>query len=237
LIIFLPEFIRFFKTVNILNNLLKQKVAECYRSQGYEVIDRPQSHQLPFDIGQYCPDLLVKISDNQGFIIEIKDTTTNLSIDRYYELAKNIAEHNGWRFLLITGEDATPIAEEDIADHKLTQPQILQRKERIAKLMSIGEHEAAFISLWIFAEILMRRYARQVLIPIDRLPTILMIQHLHTQAQISDDQFQRAITLNEIRNRVAHGFPVKSINLNEAIERLLNLADEFIAMKNRKSLS
>ena len=214
-----------------INSLVKTKVIECYSSQGYEVIHQPHIQQLPFDLNGYSPALLVKISENQGFIIEIQDVATNLPIAHYRELAKNVAEHSGWRFLLITGEDATPIAEEDIADHKLTRSQILHRKERIAKLISIGEHEAAFLSLWIFAEILMRRHARHTLIPIDRLPTILMIHHLYAQLAISPDQFERAIALNEIRNRVAHGFPVKSINLNEAIERLLNLVDEFIAMQ------
>lgn len=216
-----------------INSLLKQKVSECYLSQGYEVIQQPHIHQLPFDLsnklGVYSPDLLVKISEHQGLFITIADYATNLPISNYCQIAKTIAKHSGWRFLLITGEDATPIAEEDIADPKLTRSQILHRKERIAKLISIGEHEPAFLSLWIFAEVLMRRHARQALIPIDRLPTILMIHHLYAQLEISEDQFERAIALNEIRNRVAHGFPVKSINLNEAIEKLLNLVDEFIA--------
>lgn len=214
-----------------IKSLVKTKVIECYSSQGYEVIHQPHIQQLPFDLNGYSPNLLVKTSENQGFIIEVLDVATNLPIAHYRELAKNVAEHSGWRFLLITGEDATPIAEEDIADHKLTRSQILHRKERIAKLISIGEHEAAFLSLWIFAEILMRRHARHILIPIDRLPTILMINHLHEQLSISDQQFEKATTLNEIRNRVAHGFPVKPLNLNAAIERLLNLVDEFISMQ------
>lgn len=215
----------------ITNSLVKAKVIECYSSQGYEVVPQPHSQQLPFDLNGYSPNLLVKISENQGFIIEVKDVATNLPIAHYRELAKNVAEHSGWRFLLITGEDATPIAEEDIVDYKLTRSQILHRKERIAKLISIGEHEAAFLSLWIFAEVLMRRHARQVLIPIDRLPTTLMIEHLHTQSEMAHDQFDRAIALNEVRNRVAHGFPVKSIKLNDAIEKILNLVDEFIVME------
>jgi hypothetical protein len=97
--------------------------------------------------------------------------------------------------------------------------------------MSIGDREAAFIALWIFAEILMRRHARQVFIPIDRLPTILMINHLYAQSEISLDQFDRAIALMEIRNRVAHGFSVKLLSLNDAIENVLALVDEFIAME------
>jgi hypothetical protein len=217
--------------ITSINSLVKTKVIDCYSSQGYEVVYQPLTHQLPFDLNGYSPNLLVKISADQGFIIEVIDVATNLAVSHYRDIAKFVAEHSGWRFLLITGEDATPIAEEDIADHKLTRSQILHRKERIAKLISIGEHEAAFLSLWIFAEILMRRHARHLLIPIDRLPTILMIHHLSNQLAISPDQFERAIALNEIRNRVAHGFPVNSINLNEAIERLLNLVDEFIAMQ------
>ena len=211
--------------------MLEKKVAECYSSQGYEVIYQPSIHQMPFDLNQYSPTLLVKKSASQGFIVEIKDVSANLSIERYREIAKTISVYSGWRFLLITGEDATPIAEEDIADIRLTRSQILHRKERIAKLISIGEHEAAFLSLWIFAEILMRRHARQALIPIDRLPTILMIHHLHSQSEISLDQFERVLALHEIRNRVAHGFPVKALNLNQAIENLLNLVDEFINME------
>lgn len=211
--------------------MLEKKVAECYSSQGYEVIYQPSIHQMPFDLNQYSPTLLVKKSASQGFIVEIKDVSANLSIERYREIAKTISVYSGWRFLLITGEDATPIAEEDIADIRLTRSQILHRKERIAKLISIGEHEAAFLSLWIFAEILMRRHARQALIPIDRLPTILMIHHLHSQSEISLDQFERVLALHEIRNRVAHGFPVKALNLNQAIENLLNLVDEFITME------
>ncbi|ELS30537.1 MULTISPECIES: hypothetical protein [Pseudanabaena] len=211
--------------------MIHTKVVECYSSQGYEVIRQPHAHQLPFNLNAYSPDLLVKISESQGLIVAIKDRANNLEVAHYRTLAQRVAEHSGWRFLLITGEDATPIAEEDIADDKLTRSQILHRKERIAKLISIGEHEPAFLSLWIFAEVLMRRHARQALIPIDRLPTILMIHHLYDQSEISIDQFERAIALNEIRNRVAHGFPVKSINLNVAIEKLLNLVDEFIAME------
>lgn len=211
--------------------MIEKKIAECYSSQGYEVICQPSIHQVPFDLNQYSPTLLVKKSADQGFIIEIEEVAANLSIERYREIAKTISVHSGWRFLLITGEDATPIAEEDVADIRLTRPQILHRKERIAKLISIGEHEAAFLSLWIFAEILMRRHARQALIPIDRLPTILMIHHLHSQSEISLDQFERVLVLHEIRNRVAHGFPVKALNLNQAIENLLNLVDEFITME------
>ncbi len=214
---------------NLVMNILLEKVVECYSKQGYEVLCQPQ--QLPFVLEGYSPDLLVKISETQGFIIEIKDFATDLDVAYYRDISKSVSEQGDWRFLLITNEDATPIAEEDIADQKLTRSQILQRKEKIAKLISIGEHEAAFLSLWIFAEVLMRRRARQSFLPIDRLPTKLMIDHLHEQAEISHDQFARAIALNETRNRVAHGFPVAPINLKNDLELILNLVDEFIAMQ------
>ncbi|PZU95306.1 MAG: hypothetical protein DCE90_13190 [Pseudanabaena sp.] len=212
-----------------MNSLLK-KVVECYSNQeGYEVIYQPQ--QLPFAIEGYRPDLLVKISETQGLIIELKPLAMDLDVSYYRDISKIVAREGNWRFLLITDEDATPIAEEDIADQKLTRSQILERKEKIAKLISIGEHEAAFLSLWIFAEVLMRRRARQSFLPIDRLPTKLMIHHLHDQAELSSEQFARAIALNETRDRVAHGFPVDSLNLKNDLERILNLVDEFIAMQ------
>lgn len=211
-------------------NILLEKVVECYANQeGYEVIYQPQ--QLPFGLEGYSPDLLVKISETQGLIIELKAFATDLDISYYRDISKNIAKEGNWRFLLITDEDATPIAEEDIADQKLTRSQILERKEKIAKLISIGEYEAAFLSLWIFAEVLMRRKARQAFLPIDRLPTKIMIYHLHDQAEISHDQFAMAIALTETRNRVAHGFPVDPLNLKNDLERILNLVDKLIAMQ------
>jgi hypothetical protein len=39
--------------------------------------------ELPFDLGTYLPDLLVKKSENEGYLIEIKHSAAQTSIERY----------------------------------------------------------------------------------------------------------------------------------------------------------
>jgi len=82
-----------------------QAIAEKYRLQGFEVVSEPSKSLLPFDLGNYCPDLIATKGSDVGYIIELKNSIAKISVDRYREIAEIVAQHHGWRFLLITGED------------------------------------------------------------------------------------------------------------------------------------
>jgi len=79
-----------------------QGIAEKYKSQGFEVVIEPSKFLLPFDLGNYCPDLMARKGSDEGYIIEIKNSIAKISVDRYREIAEIVAQHHGWRFLLIT---------------------------------------------------------------------------------------------------------------------------------------
>ena len=206
---------------------LGAKIAEKYRLKGFEVVIEPSKSLIPFDLGNYYPDLIARKSPDEGYIIELKNSTSRISVDRYREIAEIVAQHHGWRFLLITGDD---ISLEDAKgnDELLTWEQMLHRKEQAQRFLAIGEVEVAFLYLWGILEAAMRQQAKQVAIPIERFPANSLINHLYSQGELSMEQFDQARGIQTVRNRIAHGY--QSPDLTEPANQLLELVNELIAM-------
>lgn len=206
---------------------LGAKIAEKYRLKGFEVVIEPSKSLIPFDLGNYYPDLIARKSPDEGYIIELKNSTSRISVDRYREIAEIVAQHHGWRFLLITGDD---ISLEDAKgnDELLTWEQMLHRKEQAQRFLAIGEVEVAFLYLWGILEAAMRQQAKQVAIPIERFPANSLINHLYSQGELSMEQFDKARGIQTVRNRIAHGY--QSPDLTEPANQLLELVNELIAM-------
>jgi hypothetical protein len=207
---------------------LESRVAEKYKKQGYEVISGPLTKDLPFDLGPYLPDLVVKKSPNEGYIIELKNSVAKVSVDRYREIAEIVSQHDGWRFLLVTGDDVSS-GEQEISDGGLLSwEQMRQRKIQAEHLLSIGEVEGAFLSFWVILEAALRQQAKQVSIPIERFPTPSLINHLYSQGELSIEQFDKAKALQAVRNRFIHGY--QTADLAEYAKQLQELVNELLAL-------
>jgi len=206
-------------------DLLSSRVAERYRKDGYEVLVEPQSKDLPFDLGTYRPDLLVKKSNDGGYIIEIKNSVARVSVERYREVAEMVSDYSGWHFLLVTGDDSFP-SEEGDKEQLLSWEEIIQRNKHSEYLVSLDEMEMAFLSLWTITEALMRKRAEQTRIPIERFPPMALIKHLYSQGELSIEQFDSVLSLLPIRNRVAHGY--QTPELNRSVVKLQKLVNEFL---------
>jgi len=207
---------------------IASKVVDKYKKQGYEVIFGPQAKDLPFDLGQYHPDLIVKKSPNEGLIIEVKNSVARTPIDRYREIAETVSQHKGWSFLLVTGDDVPLGEQEKDDDNLLSWEQMRKHQIQAEHLLSIGETEGAFLSLWRILEAALRRQAKRVSIPIERFPTLSLINHLYSQGELSIEQFDKAKSLQAIRNRIIHGYQTSSIiestkQLQELVNELLEL--------------
>jgi hypothetical protein len=207
---------------------LESRVAEKYKKQGYEVISGLQTKDLPFDLGSYHPDLIARKSSKEGYIIELKNSVAKVSVDRYREIAEIVSQHDGWRFLLVTGDDVSLGEQEKSDDVLLSWEQMRQRKMQAEHLLSIGEAEGAFLSFWIILEAALRQQAKQVSIPIERFPTPSLINHLYSQGELSIEQFDKAKQLQTIRDRFIHGYQTPSLiehtkQLQELVNELLEL--------------
>lgn len=204
-----------------------QGIVEKYKLQGFEVVIDPSKSLIPFDLGNYCPDLIARKGLDEGYIIEIKNSIAKISVDRYREIAEIVAQHHGWRFLLITGEDISSGDPQNDSE-LMTWDQMLQRQKQAQKFLVIGEVEVAFLYLWGVLESAMRRQAKQVAIPIERFPANSLINHLYSQGELSMEQFDQVRVIQTVRDRLAHGYQLP--DLEEPIKQLRVLVNELIAM-------
>lgn len=210
-----------------IHDRLVSKIAEKYRQEGYTVFFEPKSEDIPFDLGTYRPDLMVKRNETDGYIIEFKVTARQTPVERFREIADKVSRHTGWRFLLITGEDA--LLKDNAKEEKLLSwEQIIRIKSQGERLISLGETEGAFLSLWVIIEALLRRRAEQVNIPIERFPPLSLIKQMYSQGEISIEEYDRTLLLLNVRNRFIHGF--QTPELNESVSLLLMLVNELISL-------
>lgn len=214
-------------TAKLIHDKSVSKIAEKYRQAGYTVLVDPEPEDIPFDLGTYRPNLIVKKNEAEGYIIEFNGSGRQTSIDRLKEIAEIVSENTGWRFLLITEEDAL-LKDNSNEVNLLSWQQIFTRKSQSERLISLGENEGAFLSLWGIIEALLRRRAEEVSIPIEKFPTLSLIKHMYSQGELSIQEYDRAMLLKSLRNRFIHGFQTPEIN--ESVSELLALVNELISL-------
>jgi len=212
---------------------LTDRVAKRYSKDGYNVLIEPKLSDLPFDLGSYRPDILAVKSENEGLIIQIKSNAAHLSVDKFRDIAETIAQHRGWRFLLITGDDVSANQPVEKFDGHLPDWTQIQTKIKSAqKLFHQQEYEGAFLKLWSAFEALMRKKAETASIPIERFPASSLINHLYSQGELSIEQFDKILELLAVRNQLIHGF--EFISLKEKVLELQKLASELLALWHPK---
>jgi hypothetical protein len=214
-------------TAKLIHDKSVSKIAEKYRQAGYTVLVDPEPEDIPFDLGTYRPNLIVKKNEAEGYIIEFNGSGRQTSIDRLKEIAEIVSENTGWRFLLITEEDAL-LKDNSNEVNLLSWQQIFSRKSQSERLISLGENEGAFWLLWVIIEALLRRRAEEVSIPIEKFPTLSLIKHMYSQGELSIQEYDRAMLILSVRNRFIHGFEAPEVN--ESVSELLALVNELISL-------
>ena len=191
----------------ITQSLHEQKIqdtAQQLQERGYRVVTEPSKLDLPFDLGNYVPDL-VATKDEQGIIFEVKTSFKRISVDRLQNLAEQIASHNGWRFVLITlddeSEDVFPLEAKDFPYWQ----DLESRLSKVDILIQSSLFEPAILFLWSILELLLRKKAVIENIPIERFPASNLLDHLYSRGEISMDQFDIFKDFLKCRNKIAHG--------------------------------
>lgn len=179
-------------------------LVDDYLQQGFTVIKDPTADSIPFDLGGYQPDLIVKKGDTK-LIIEVKTKASRVSVEKFQSLAQEISKHEGWRFLLVTLEDAesskTPTSVKELP----TWPQLEAKLLQVQTLITEGLIEPATLYLWSIFEATLRKRAIAQSIPIERLPAPMLIKHMYSQGEISVNDVDTLLEFMGSRNRLAHG--------------------------------
>lgn len=204
-------------------SLQKQKIqdtAQQLQERGYRVLTEPSKSDLPFDLGNFVPDL-VATKDEQGIVFTIKTSFKRISVDRLQNLAAEIASHKGWRFVLIAlddeGEDVLPLESKDFPYWQ----DVESRLSKVDILIQSSLFEPAILFLWSILELLLRKKAVLENIPIERFPANHLLEHLYSRGEISMEQFDIFKDFLKLRNKIAHGI----ITPTDATGEMLILAN------------
>lgn len=212
-------------------NARQKRISELaaeYAQRGFHVLVDPGPDSVPFDLGGYRPSLLAE-QGNEYHIVEVKTPGTHFSVDRLQELAEEVTRHPNWRFFLVTADDLLP-GEFPASAMLLSAEQLEERFEKAGRLLELGNSEAALLALWAVLEGMLRLQAERASLPVERLPSPVLIDYLYSHGEISMEQFDEARFLLDLRNRVAHGFVTPDVET--AATRLqsliVGLLDEWV---------
>lgn len=170
--------------------------------------------------------MLVHLPSGEHYLVEVKTPSENLSVERLRDIARIVAEHQGWRFFVVADPDHLPNDEGTKRWEPLTLPQIRSRLNGVDDLIALGEEDAAFLTLWSLLEASLRRHAEDVQLPLERLDTPTLVDHLYSQGELSMQQYDAVMELRSVRNAAAHGFATPA--LGPALSRLRNLVRELV---------
>lgn len=206
-----------------------EAIASKLEQDGYTVVIEPSSQELPFDLGHYRPDLVATRGHQGGIILEVKSSSSRLSVDRFQELADTIATHDGWRFLLVTSDDISGnglISSHDpLPDWESFQSKI----QEIEKLIQARMSEPALLYSWSTLEAILRKRAIAQNLPVERFPFLQLLNHMYSSGEISMDEFDHIKARLEKRDRIAHGLMavVKAEELEELLAIIRSLMEQW----------
>ncbi|KJV06189.1 hypothetical protein [Methylocucumis oryzae] len=136
----------------IVNSMLQQ-----LQANGYHVTLQPEPETLPFDLGGYRPDLIAT-NDNEGIIFEVNARHLGISVDKLQELAEKIAQHKGWRFMLVTDEDVANNLEYSTNDNLPSWLALQTKLDTIKNLIQDNMLlEPGLLYLWSLFESMLRK--------------------------------------------------------------------------------
>jgi hypothetical protein len=181
-----------------------ESLASDYARRGFVVVKEPSAKQLPFDLGEYRPDLVAS-KDSAGVIIEVKTSASRISVDRFQQVADEVSTHPGWRFLLVTLDDVDTREIPTTASELPDWAQLDEKLKRLDGMMAMPLLEPGLLYLWSIFEAALRRRAIAQNIPVERLPANMLLKHLYSQGEVSVDQVDVFQAFLEKRNRLAHG--------------------------------
>lgn len=181
-----------------------QTTAQELSEQGYAVITRPSTQDLPFDLGNYTPGLVAK-KGSEGIILEVQTNLKRLSIDRLQEITEQVASHPGWRFLLVTLEDAIEGVFPNEVQELPTWEDLQNRLSQLKTLLETQFLEPALLFGWSILEAALRRRSLQQNLPIQRFPSQKLLNHAYSSGEITLLEFDVFKDSLLLRNQVAHG--------------------------------
>jgi REase_AHJR-like protein/ribonuclease HepT-like protein len=195
---------------NVLRNLQRS-----YEARGFKFHINPSRELVPPFLAGYTPDVIAVGPDGGGIVIEVKRQRTPATDRPLAELAKKVAEQNGWEFRAIY---TNPSSERPDEIAKPTAEQIDARLQEIQVLADTGHYAPALIFGWATLESLARMASGSG--SSRGYSPIQAVQALAEEGYLEQEEAQRLREMARLRSAVVHGD--FSVNVSaEQVEFLL----------------
>jgi hypothetical protein len=214
------------ETYQSLHDKKIEDAATELRSSGYKVTVEPSSADMPFDLGNYKPDIIAT-KNGEGIVLEVKAVHARLSVDRFQEIAEQVAKHSGWKFILVTLDD---VDERIVPSAKGELPAWDELNYNLGKIDDFFRDsllEPGLLYLWSTIEAMLRKRSFSEQIPIHRFPPAKLLNHMYSSGEISIAEYDLLKALFEKRNKAAHGLVV-ALEKDE-LEKAAKIARELLA--------
>ena len=183
------------------------RVAGLYLSQGYQVVFRPGSAELPPFAKNFKVEIVAK-RGTQGVLVSIKKNRFEMAADsnlpRYAEI---ISSQPGWRFDITILEGEDPAARELRGAQELPDEAIEKALDEACELVRTGFVRPALIIAWSALEAAMRRKLRASGETAGwGTPPRQLLNELYSTGILSGDVFRRLERVYRLRSEITHGF-------------------------------
>ena len=156
----------------------------------------------------------------------VKGEDQTFSVDRLHEVAKIIASHTGWQFWLATAQDLSDSSLPQTPTDLPGWDDLNRQLKTVTDLLEKNLLEPSLLYLWSIIEAILRKRAIFLKLPLSRLETRPLMNHLYSQGEIALEEFETLQLVQPQRNRAAHGLTVTL--RQEDLRTLLEMAKTWL---------
>lgn len=182
------------------------RLAEEYRSRGYDVIEEPSQEQLPPFLSDYQPDMLLRKADeDETVVVEVKSRRTLAKEPQIRELAQLLRTQPRWRLELVVVDIGEQL--EALEDARLfAKEDILRGITEAERLLASDSTEAALLLAWAVTEPTVRLLADRDGLTTGRSKPLHLIKQAVVNGVVSRTDYNLLFQALRHRNALAHGF-------------------------------
>lgn len=202
--------------VTAVADLERRRIAElatAYAAKGYQVFVDPQDDQLPEQLAQYRPDMLVRRGD-ETIIVEVKSRRALRKTEQTERLKRLIATMPGWRVELVV-VNPEPDGQREEGQQALQPSEARSGLEEAEKLLEAGHPEAAMLLGWASTEAVLRLVAERSTIRLRNADPTYLIKALATDGAIGREDYHRLFDTLQVRNALAHGYKLRKLDRSQ----------------------
>jgi hypothetical protein len=211
--------------------VISRKIEEVraeYEARGCDVAVGPGPEHVPFDLGGLHPDLLVRCGADR-WLVFVRLSGMWVSMQHLLRIAHEMQQDPTWHLLLVTADDVELAGAPGLDDALPSWTRLRADAARALGMARAGaDPDAAFFILWATVEAVLRKTAECEGVPVERLPTADMLAGAYTFGSLSLERYDRLRVALTLRNRVAHGFGVPRVELEQAVETLAETLVELL---------